>query len=192
MKIIGRYKITNTVTGDFYIGSSKNVKRRLKSHKWPSVWKKYPNKQLYKDMKKYGVDKFEFQVIAEVEVDKLKESEQKFIETLKPVYNSCNAKGLNIERCKETKKKYQKSDKGKESQKKYQKSDKGKEAQRKANNKYQKSDKGKESNRKSCNKYNNQLCLYNDETLTLGALRTRFQRAGIPHPTEEAKKYLLQ
>ena len=177
-KISGIYKITNTITGDFYIGSSKNVKRRLESHKWPSVWKKYPNKQLYKDMKKYGVDKFEFQVIAEVEVDKLKESEQKFIETLKPVYNSCNAKGLNIERRKETKKKYQKSDKGKKSN-------------RKANNKYQKSDKGKKSNRKAVNKYYNQLCYYNDETMTLAALSKRFKRQGIPHPTIEAKKYLI-
>ena len=104
MKICGIYKITNPITGDFYIGSSKNVKRRWAAHKWPSVWKKYPNKQLYKDMIKYGVDKFEFQVIAEVEVDKLKEAEQQFIETLNPTYNQINAKGLNIERRKETKK----------------------------------------------------------------------------------------
>ena len=31
-KIIGVYKITNTITGDFYIGSSKDVKRRWKVH----------------------------------------------------------------------------------------------------------------------------------------------------------------
>ena len=177
-KISGVYKITNTITGDFYIGSSKDVKRRWSSHKWPSVWKKYPNKQLYKDMQKYGVDKFEFQVIAEVEVDKLKEKEQQFIETLNPTYNNINADGLNIERCKETKKEYQKSDKGKESH-------------RKANNKYKKSDKGKESNRKSCNKYNNQLCLYNGQTITLNALSMRFKRMGIDHSTLEAKKYLI-
>ena len=177
-KICGIYKITNTITGDFYIGSSKNVKRRWSSHKWPSVWKKHPNKQLYKDMIKYGVDKFEFQVIAEVEVDKLKEKEQQFIETLNPTYNNINADGLNIERYKETKKEYQKSDKGKESK-------------RKANNKYKKSDKGKESNRKSCNKYNNQLCLYNGQTLTLCALKMRFKRKGLSNPTQEAKKYLI-
>ena len=29
-KIIGIYKIINTVTGDFYIGSSKDIKRRWK------------------------------------------------------------------------------------------------------------------------------------------------------------------
>lgn len=109
MKICGIYKITNTITGDFYIGSSKDVKRRWRSHKWPSRWKRYKNNQLYKDMQKYGVDKFDFQVIAEVEVEQLKEKEQQFIETLKPTYNSCNAKGLNVEKCKETKKEYQQS-----------------------------------------------------------------------------------
>ena len=93
-------------------------------------------------------------------------------------YNDKNAKGLDIERCKKTKKEYQKSDKGKESHKK-------------ANNKYKKSNKGKESNRKSCNKYNHQLCCYNGETLTLNALSMRFYRAGIPHSIAEAKKYLL-
>lgn len=41
------------------------------------------------------------------------------------------------------------------------------------------------------NKYNNQLCLYNGETLTLNALSMRFRRRGISNPTTEAKKYLL-
>ena len=114
MKISGVYKITNTVTGDFYIGSSKNIKRRWREHKWPSKCKKYPNNPMYNDMKKYGTDKFEFQVLEEVEESFLKEKEQKFIETLKPTYNNINAKGFDFERRKE----YQKSDKGKESQKK--------------------------------------------------------------------------
>ena len=178
MKISGIYKITNTVTGDFYIGSSKDVKKRWRSHKWPSVWKKNPNKQLYKDMQKYGTDKFVFEILVSVEPEQLKEKEQEFIETLKPIYNQMNAKGLDIERHKETKKEYQKSKKGKESH-------------RKANNKYKKSNKGKESNRKSCNKYNNQLCCYRGETITLNALSMRFWRQGIDHPTTEAKKYLI-
>ena len=177
-KISGIYKITNTITGDFYIGSSKDVKRRWRSHKWPSTWKKYPSKQLYQDMQKYGTDKFDFQILEEVEIEHLKEKEQKFIETLKPTYNNINADGLNIERYKETKKEYQKSDKGKESK-------------RKANNKYKKSDKGKESNRKANNKYDNQLCCYNGQTLTLRALAMRFRSQGFPHPVLEAKKYLI-
>ena len=157
MKICAVYKITNTITNDFYIGSSKNVKRRWTAHKSPSRWNEHPNCPMYLDMQKYGTDKFVFEVIAEVEEEKLKEAEQQFIETLKPTYNSCNAKGLNIERRKKRKKEYEKSDK----RKKYKK------------------------------EYNNQLCCYNGEELTLTVLKTRFQRAGIPHPQIEAKKYLL-
>ena len=39
--------------------------------------------------------------------------------------------------------------------------------------------------------YNNQLCKYNNETLTLSALRNRFLRAGVEHPVIEAKRYLI-
>ena len=184
MEISGVYKITNTITGDFYIGSSKNVKRRWENHKKPSTWKRYPNNPMYLDFQKYGLDKFVFEIIAEAEVDKLKEKEQEFIELLKPTYNSNNANGLNIERYKEYQKEYQKTDKRKEYQKEYKKeyrkSDKYKE--------YQKSNKGKESHRK----YDNQLCSYNGETLTLNALRMRFRRRGLSNPTAEAKKYLIQ
>ena len=106
MKISAVYKITNTITGDFYIGSSKNVKRRWKEHKCQSTWKKHPNNLMYLDIQKYGVDKFVFEILAEVESEHLKETEQKFIEMLKPTYNSNNANGLDIERQKKYNKKY--------------------------------------------------------------------------------------
>ena len=190
-KISGVYKIENTVTGDFYVGSSKNVKRRWAYHKCPSYWKKYPNNPMYYDMQKYGVDKFDFQILEEVEIDRLKETEQQFIEILKPTYNKCNANGINIEKYKEYMKEYRKSDKYKEYQKDYSKSDKRKEYKKE----YRKSDKYKEYQKgyqKEYQKeYHNQLCYYNGETITLGALSIRFQRAGIEHPTLEAKKYLI-
>ena len=166
MKIIGVYKITNTVTGGFYIGSSNDVKRRWREHKFPSSWKNYPNNPMYHDMKNYGIDKFDFQVLEEVEAGSLKEKEQYFIETLKPTYNNINAKGLNVERKKEYKKEYQKE--------------------------YQKTDKFKESHKKASNKYNNQLCIYNGETLTLNALYKRFRSQGLSNPAQEAKKYLIK
>ena len=163
--ISGIYKITNTITGDFYIGSSKNIEKRWVEHKCQSTWKRCSNNPMYQDMQKYGVDKFDFQILAEVEIDKLKETEQKFIEMLKPIYNNYRANGLNIERYKEYQKEYQK-----EYHKEYQKSDKYKEYQ---------------------NKYHNQLCSYNGETITINALRARFRKSGIEHPTKEAKKYLV-
>ena len=173
-KISAVYKITNTITGDFYIGSSKNVKNRLAAHKCKSIWDRYPNNPLYLDMQKYGTNKFVFEILTEVEEDSLKEKEQQFIQTLNPTYNQMNAKGLDIERLKEYHKQYNKSDKFKEYQKEYRKSDKRK--------KYKKQyDK----------QYYNQLCCYNGETLTLNALRQRFKSQGIDQPIAEAKKYLI-
>ena len=192
MKICAVYKITNAITGDFYIGSSKDVKHRLAAHKCKSTWDRCTNNPMYLDMQKYGVDNFIFEILEEVEEDSLKEKEQQFIETLKPSYNNRNANGWDFERYKE----YRQSDKGKESIRKYEKSDKGKEARKKYRQsdkrkkyirKYNKSAKGKESKKK----YYNQLCNYNGETLTLCALSTRFRRKGIDNPTTEAKKYLI-
>ena len=165
MKISAVYRITNTVTGDFYIGSSNDIKRRFAEHKAPSKWNECPNNPMYLDMKKYGIENFVFEVIAEVEEDSLKEAEQKFIETLKPTYNNRNANGLDIDKFKEYQKEYQKE--------------------------YHKSEKYKESHRKASNKYYNQLCYYNGETLTLRALYLRFYKAGISNPTLEAKKYII-
>ena len=161
MKISAVYKITNVITGDFYIGSSKNVKSRWAVHKCLSVWNKYKSNPMYLDMNKYGLDKFSFQILEEVEIEQLKETEQKFIETLKPTYNRNRADGWDVERYKEYQEEYRKTDKSKEYQKQYQL------------------------------EYENQLCLYNGETLTLQALRTRFRKLGIPHPVIEAKKYLI-
>lgn len=172
-KTSGVYKIVNTVTGEFYIGSSKNVKKRWLEHKRSSTWKRRPNSLLYKAMQEYGVDKFRFQILAPVMPEYLKQVEQEFIELLNPTYNDINARGENIERRKASQTKYNQSDKGKAYQKKY-------------NKEYFQSDKGKMSQKK----YYSQLCDYNGETLTLRALSKRFQRAGIPHPTLEAKKYL--
>ena len=156
-KIIGIYKIVNTITGDFYIGSSKNVEQRWAVHKCHSTWKNNPNNPMYLDMKHYGTDKFEFEILAEVEAEQLKETEQQFIELLKPAYNNRNANGIDTERYKKYHKEYQQSDKYKEYQK----------------------------------EYYNQFCSYNGEKLTLCALATRFRRSGIPHPTAEARKYLV-
>ena len=186
-KISAVYKITNTVTGDFYIGSSKNVKRRWESHKWQSTWNNNPNKQLYQDMQKFGVDKFVFEILAEVEAEKLKETEQQFIEALKPNYNDRNANGIDIERCKEYQKEY-----NKEYNKEYQKTDEYKKYQKEYQKEYEKTNKRKKYKKEYNKKYRNQLCCYNGETLTLHALYIRFRRKGIPHPVIEAKKYLLQ
>ena len=96
MKIAGIYKITNIITGEFYIGSSKDIKKRWVSHRSLSVHKRYPNVKLYKAMASYGLDNFIFEIIEKT--DNLKEREQYYIEQLKPSYNNNWAQGLDIER----------------------------------------------------------------------------------------------
>lgn len=174
-KISAVYKIVNTITGDSYVGSSRNVMHRWVAHKEPSTWRKCPHNPLYLDMQKYGLDKFRFQILAPVMPEHLTQVEQEFIEMLHPTYNDRRANGLDVERQKEHDRKYNQSERGKEARKKYRQSEKGKEA-----------------NRKGARKYFNRLCYYNGETLTLGALFARFYKAGIKHPTIEAKKYLIK
>ena len=186
MEIISAvYMIVNTVTGEFYIGSSKNVKSRWAVHKCQTTWKKCPNNPMYIDMRKYGVDKFEFQILEETEEGKLKDAEQKFIETLKPTYNSNRANGWDIERYKEHQKEYYQNNR--ESKKEYQKEyyQNNRESKKEYNKEYY------QKNRESNKEYYSQLCSYNGEVLKLCALSKRFQRAGVEHPTAEAKKYLV-
>ena len=161
-KISAVYQIVNTVNGNRYVGSSRDVFHRWAQHKCPSTWKRYPNSLLYKEFQKYGVDKFRFQILAPVMPEYLRQVEQEFIELLNPTYNDIRSKGLTS---KEYLREWRKSDKGKE---------------------YQRSDGYKESRKK----YNNKLCIYNGEKLTLHALSQRFCTKGIKHPVLEAKKYL--
>jgi group I intron endonuclease len=104
--ICGVYKITCNITSDFYIGSSMNIKERWAAHKRPSALKKYPNSRMYQDMRKYGLQAFTFEVLAEFPPEHLKRKEQEAIETLHPTYNSCasyateeHARLKNKERC---------------------------------------------------------------------------------------------
>lgn len=81
--MIGIYKITNNITGNFYIGQSVNIEKRFKEHK-----RKKLKTKLSKDFQIYGLDSFTFEIIEIVSIDKLNERELFYIEKLKPYYNS--------------------------------------------------------------------------------------------------------
>ena len=166
-KISGVYKITNKITGDFYIGSSKDIKLRWNIHKAPSTIKQHSSVELYKAMAQYGRDNFTIDVIEETA--DLKEREQYWINKLKPSYNSKYAKGCNTERHKETSKRWHKE---------YY------EIHRDERLAYSKA-------YRQAHRDNDRLCFYDGKTLTLGALKSRFYRRGIPHAWTEAKKYLI-
>ena len=164
----GVYKITNNITGEFYIGSSKNIKRRWYQHRSPSVHKQLPNSKLYKDMASYGLDNFTFEIIEET--DSLKEREQYYIEQLKPSYNSNRAKGQDKDSIRQYYKEYYKEH-----------IEENKARMEKYNN----------AHRAEINNYYQRLCLYDGKTLTLNVLRHKLSKLGFSHPVQEAKKYLL-
>ena len=83
--MIGVYKITNLVTGDFYIGASNNVARRKSQH---FTNKKSGHTQKFDDdILRYGRDAFSVEVIEECRKEELWEREQYYLQTLQPRYN---------------------------------------------------------------------------------------------------------
>ena len=177
MKIAGVYKITNKITGDFYIGSSCNIKQRWAVHRSPSRWKQYPNSRLYKDMAQYGKNNFIFEVLEET--TDLRNREQYWIEHLKPTYNDRHADGIDAERFKETTRRCSKewNEIHRDERLAYTKA-------------YHQANRDKELAKSKA--YRSRLCLYENETLTLNALSNRFCKQGIPHPTLKAKEYLIK
>lgn len=87
--MIGIYKITNKINGNFYIGQSVDVKRRIMEHKTP---KANGNDRLHNDMKKFGVKNFEFELIEECKTEELKAKELFYIKKMNPFYNTVGKK----------------------------------------------------------------------------------------------------
>ena len=88
----GIYKITNKVNGMCYIGQSVNIEKRWRKHK--SVYGN-PNAHeydyyLYRAMRKYGIDNFDFEVIEECSSDLLNDKEKYWIEKYDSYRNGYN------------------------------------------------------------------------------------------------------
>ena len=203
MKISGVYQIINTITGDFYIGSSVDLERRKQHHFYESYWKYEPNKPLYKDMKQYGKNSFLFKPIWLCDPSELKKYEQVAIDKYKPKYNVKAAYARMTK--KEYMKQYRKenADKIRQQQKEYMKqyrkenADKIRQQQKEYMKQYRKENADsikqyRKENADSIKQYQNQQCLYENELLSLNALRLRLFKQGIEHPTQEAKKYLIK
>jgi group I intron endonuclease len=79
---IGLYAVVNKVNNKAYIGSSTNVERRLVVHKSYIKTNRFLHYQAYADdAVKYGVDNFEFKIIAKTETaEEAKELETAFLE----------------------------------------------------------------------------------------------------------------
>src|ERR1035437_6595996 len=66
-KIQGIYSILHINSGRIYVGSSKNIKKRMGTHKTDLRKNRHPNPALQNYYNKYGMDSFDFCIICEVE-----------------------------------------------------------------------------------------------------------------------------
>ncbi|MDK2600541.1 NUMOD3 domain-containing DNA-binding protein [Bacillus stercoris] len=76
----GVYKITNIVTGKYYIGSSYNCEERWKGHLKGLRNSKHVNNHLQHAFDKYGIDNFTFEIIHALPVDEARDKEQWYID----------------------------------------------------------------------------------------------------------------
>lgn len=82
----GIYKITNTVNGKIYVGSSKVLEERWSRHVRELKQNIHHNIHLQRAWNKYGEENFSFDVLEVVESDLLVK-EQYWIDKLNPAYN---------------------------------------------------------------------------------------------------------
>lgn len=75
--MVGIYCITNLINGKKYIGQSINIEHRWKEHKQNAFNpnREEYNKPLYQAIRKYGLDKFSFEIIEECPLEELNEKE---------------------------------------------------------------------------------------------------------------------
>jgi group I intron endonuclease len=80
-QICGIYKIQNLVNGKVYFGQSNNIKQRWNSHKniAKNKYSKSYNYHLYRSIRKYGIENFEFSIVKECKEDDLNCLEQFYI-----------------------------------------------------------------------------------------------------------------
>jgi len=88
LKFSGIYLITNMINGKMYVGQSKNIYNRFKSHKASAFSENVKRHYLlYRSIRKYGLENFRFEVLEECKPELLLEREQYWYNMLKPEYN---------------------------------------------------------------------------------------------------------
>ena len=90
------YRITNTIDGKFYIGSTNNLIKRYYTHIYDIRSEKNTCVKLIRAVKKYGEDNFKFEIILSCPSEYVLKAEQWFIDNLKPDYNIAKVAGSNI------------------------------------------------------------------------------------------------
>jgi group I intron endonuclease len=85
----GVYKITNIITKEFYIGSSKRLDYRRWGHLHKLRKNKHKNRHLQDSYNQYGEQAFKFEILEITNENVLKQKEQYYLDTLNPSFNIC-------------------------------------------------------------------------------------------------------
>lgn len=85
--VCGIYKIMNLVNGKIYIGSTKNMRKRLWKHRALLRHNKHHNPHLQNSWNKYGEENFDYCIIEVCDETIQYEREQFYIDTQHPEYN---------------------------------------------------------------------------------------------------------
>ena len=83
----GVYRITNRITGDFYIGSTKDAVRRWKEHRAAFRSNRHANRHIQNSWNKHGEDAFIFTLEEDACVDCLLPAEQSHLDRYAPSFN---------------------------------------------------------------------------------------------------------
>ena len=91
--MIGIYKIENLINHKKYIGKANNINKRFGEHKRLAFYPTEPsyNYPLYKAIRKYGLNNFDFSIIEECKESELNEKEKYWID----FYNTYKGEGYN-------------------------------------------------------------------------------------------------
>ena len=84
----GIYKIVNKKNGMFYLGGSKNIKKRWDQHKYELSKNKHHSAHLQRAWNKYGRNSFVFEIIETTTEKSLIKKEQYYLDKLKPWENN--------------------------------------------------------------------------------------------------------
>ena len=90
------YKITNTLNGDLYIGSSQNFIKRYYTHVNHIRVNKKSCTLLVRAVNKYGEQNFKLEILEECAPENLLTREQFYLDTLSPKYNIAKIAGSNL------------------------------------------------------------------------------------------------
>ena len=90
--ITGIYKIENKINGYCYIGQSTDILRRWRNHKTIANNENHEDKEypLYRAIRKYGIDNFDFSILEECKVEELNDKEVYWIKQYNSFFNGYN------------------------------------------------------------------------------------------------------